>query len=245
MVRKALIIYMTNSPSGKLSGPAFDYKNLCSFLTSDLGGNWYQNEITSLENPERSQVIDAIFNMSRCDYAFVVFSGHGELEEDTDIQYLELMNCSIPVRELTVNCKKQTIIIDACRRFFTFREKLFHKKQNQFSLNKSNLQNTSTRDIFDNSLSKAEKGLTILYSAIENETALDTANGTAYISSLIESAQEWEMSYSNENIFSVKDAYKSADKYLHFYFETIQKPKINYEKRQRYYPFAIKNVVNK
>jgi hypothetical protein len=242
MVRKALIIYMTNSPSGKLGGPAFDYKNLCSFLTSDLGGNWYQNEITSLENPEKSQVIDEIFNMSRCDYALVVFSGHGELEEETDIQYIELMNCSIPIKELTVNCKRQTIIIDACRHFFSFRERLFNKKHHQFSLNKSNLKTVSTRDIFDNSLSKAEEGLTILYSASENETALDTDNGTAYISSLIESAQEWEISYGNENIFSVKDAHKNADKYLHFYFETIQKPKMNYEKRLRYFPFAVKNV---
>jgi hypothetical protein len=245
MNRKALIIYMTNSPSGKLGGPAFDHQNLCSFLTSDLGGNWNQNEITTLENPEKSRVIDEIFNMSRCDYAFVVFSGHGELEEDTDIQYLELMNCSIPIKELTVNCKKQTIIIDACRRFFTFREKLFHKKQNQLSLNKSNLVNTSTREIFDNSLAKAEKGLTILNSASDNETALDTDHGAAYISSLIESAQEWEASYGNENILSLKDANKSAAKYLHFYFETIQKPKMNYEKRLIYFPFAVRNVVKK
>ena len=245
MTRKALIIYMTNSPSGHLVGPSHDNVNLCSFLISNLGGTWYQEEITSLENPEKSQVMDEISNMSRCDYALVVFSGHGKLEKGNDTQYLELMNCSIPVKELTVNCKKQTIIIDSCRKYFSFREGELNRQLHQFSLDKSKLKSTSTREIFDDSLSKADKGLTILYSASENETALDTDNGTAYISSLIEAAQEWNNSYSNENILSVKDAHNNADKYLHFHFETIQKPKMSMEKRQIYFPFAVKHAVNK
>jgi hypothetical protein len=232
---------MTNSPSGKLGGPSIDNRNLRSFLTSDLGGIWYQDEIVSLENPDSSQVKEEILNMSRCDYAFVAFSGHGELDENTDTQYLELMNCSIPVRDLTVNCKRQTIIIDACRRFFSFRERKINKKLEQYYINKSKLMFSSSRDIFDESVSKAERGLTILYSASENETALDTDNGAAYISSLIETAQEWEITFSNENLISVKDVHKNATKYLNFYFETIQKPKMNMEKRQNYFPFAVKN----
>ena len=51
MNRKALIIYCTETNSGSLTGPRMDNKNIREYLKSDVGGQWYDNEIISLENP--------------------------------------------------------------------------------------------------------------------------------------------------------------------------------------------------
>jgi len=73
MKRRALIIYMTDSPSGRLYGPEYDYENIHDYLTSNLGGNWYNNEIIALENATKRQLKEAIFQIADSDYTFVVF----------------------------------------------------------------------------------------------------------------------------------------------------------------------------
>lgn len=240
MKRKALIIYMTNSPSGKLIGPIYDYNNMHGFLTSNLGGDWYDHEIDALENPTTIQVREIISQMNGCDYAFVVFSGHGEFEKDTKLQYVELMDGDISIRELIVKCKRQAIIIDACRGYFSKLEKL-REKNIYFSRSSESInRNISTRELFDNKLSKTEEGLTILYAASENQSALDTSIGAAYISSLLSAAEEWENSSNNLTELTLKSAHEKAVKYMNNNFVTTQVPVMNTEKRLRYYPFAVK-----
>jgi len=241
MIRKALIVYMTNSPSGELDGPACDYDNFCSFLTSSLGGEWYDNEIIPLENPTKKQLKDKILSMTGCDYAFTVFTGHGEFETDDKLQYIELMDGDVSIRELIVSCcKKQTIIIDACRGFFSMSQRLLEKAVS--SSMESYYQYTSTRELYDSFLKDAEEGLTVLYAASENQTALDTDHGAAYILSLIGAAEIWDEGSNRKSMLSLKEAHEKAIAYMKQKFpNTIQKPTMNGEKRLRYYPFAVKH----
>lgn len=51
MNRKALIIYCDDIESGFLSGPTVDNTNFRNYLTSYCRGDWYENEIKSLNNP--------------------------------------------------------------------------------------------------------------------------------------------------------------------------------------------------
>jgi hypothetical protein len=231
---------MTDSPSGKLEGPSQDNENLREFLTSRLGGDWYSNEIISLRNPTIKKVKDTVLTFNKYDYSFVVFTGHGELEEDEKIQYIELMDDEISIRELITDCPRQTIVIDACRGYFSKRQRLLEKSMNFSNGMESYGQNISTRQLFDDNLAKTEEGLTVLYAANENQSALDTNLGAAYISSLISSAQEWGRISNNETVLSLKAAHGKAVEYMREHFVTTQVPVMNHEKRLRYYPFAVK-----
>ena len=240
MKRRALIIYMTDSPSGKLADPVFDYSNMYNFLISNLGGNWYSNEILAIENPTKRQVKEAVFEMADSDYAFIVFSGHGEFEQDTKLQYIELMDDEVSINELKVKTRRQTIIIDACRGFFSMRERLLEKSK-VFSMASESLHHEiSTRELFDKKLANTEEGLTVLYAASENQTALDTDTGAAYISSLLEVAEKWGRFSNKMTELNIKDAHEKAIDYLYDNFVTNQIPVMNKEKRLRYYPFAVK-----
>jgi hypothetical protein len=240
MNRRALIIYMTDSPSGKLEGPIQDNENLREFLTSCLGGVWYSNEIISLKNPTIKKVRDTILTFSEYDYSFIVFTGHGELEKYEKDQYIELMDGEISVKELITDCPRQTIIIDACRGYFSKRQRLLEKSMNFSDSMESYRRNISTRQLFDDSLAKTEEGITVLYAANENQSALDTNLGAAYISSLIGSAQEWERASKNETVLSLKSVHGISVEYMRKHFVTRQVPVMNHEKRLRYYPFAVK-----
>jgi hypothetical protein len=212
---------MTDSPSGKLEGTSWDNENLREFLTSHLGGDWHENEIISLENPTIRKVKDTILTFNRYNYSFVVFTGHGELEEYEKIQYIELMDGVISINKLKTDCPRQTIIIDACRGYFSKRQRLLEKSMNFSNGMESYGQNISTRQLFDDNLTKTEEGLTVLYAANENQSAVASDYGSAYISSLIESAQEWEQTSKNETVLSLKAAHNNSIEYMNDHFVIV------------------------
>jgi len=168
------------------------------------------------------------------------FSGHGEFEKDTRLQYLELFDDEVSINELISNSKRQTIIIDSCRGFFSMREKLLEKSKVFSMASEAFYHEVSTRELFEKKLVKTEEGITVLYAASENQTSLDTDLGAAYISSLLSVAKKWEQSSNNTTELNLKDAHEKAIDYLHKNFVTNQIPTMNREKRLRYYPFAVK-----
>jgi hypothetical protein len=89
------------------------------------------------------------------------------------------------INKLKTGCPRQTIIIDACRGYFSKRQRLLEKSMNFSNSVESYGQNISTRQLFDDNLAKTEEGLTVLYATNENQSALDTNLGAAYISSLL------------------------------------------------------------
>ncbi len=240
MKRRALIIYCDDTESGKLSGPPFDNQHYRSFLTSNLGGRWEESEILSLRNPKAAEVLKAVREfLNGADYTFTIFTGHGFLNsDDNNIQYLEVLDSDISILTLKTLSKRQTLIIDACRGFFSPSEAIlkgFSEVYEHFTGDAY-----STRQIFNNAILRAEEGWTILYAASRNETALDTDNGAAYLLSLLRIAENWEDVDKRNNIIDLKVTHNYAKTYLAENFNTIQVPSMNREKRLRHFPFAVK-----
>lgn len=239
MTRKALIIYCDNTESGKLPGPKPDNTNLRSHLTSPLGGDWYDSEILSLNNPTKNQVLNAIRNMGVSDYSFVVFSGHGYINTaDNNKQYVELSDGDLSISSLVTSSNRQTIIIDACRGYYSPTTQLFSKGLSGTFENFSGRQ--STRELFDHHLSQCEEGLSIMYAASENQSASDSDKGGAYLFSVLKVCELWEGSNTENQKFSIKDAHTHGITYMNKNFETKQKPVMQAEKRMRYFPLAVK-----
>jgi hypothetical protein len=239
MTRKALIIYCDNTQSGKLSGPSHDFENYQNYLKSHLGGKWFDEEIIELHNPTRIDIALEIFtSMEGCDYTFIIFTGHGCINENNK-QCMEVADGDIMIKDIKTNAKRQTIIIDACRE----REILsnIEPEPRLFSEAMEILLNVaSTRAAFNNAVQKAPEGLTILYAASQNQSSVDTKYGAAYLISLIKVAENWRDSDNSNRILSLKEVHNLAIEYISENFETIQNPEMQLEKRHTYFPFAIK-----
>jgi hypothetical protein len=242
MKRRAIIIYCDHTVSGELYGPPFDNENYRSFLISNLGGAWDDDEILSLPNPSAALVLKEVKSfMSGADYTFIIFTGHGFLNTDErNRQYLEVADKNISILNLRTRARRQTLIIDACRGFYSpsteilrgLSEKFEHFIGDPFT----------TRETFERAVMRADEGLTILYAASRNQTALDTGNGAAYLLSLLKTAEFWERKDKKTNIIDLKVTHNFAKKYLANNFETLQVPSMNMEKRLRYFPFAVKTA---
>jgi hypothetical protein len=242
MIRRALIIYCNDTESGELDGPPHDNQNFCDYLTSSLGGKWHNEEIRSLQNPSSVQVSNAINRfLNGADYTFIIFTGHGYINlDDRKRQYLELSNGDIPISKLRTTAKRQTLIVDSCRGFFSPARKLtkaFEDVSEHFT------EKPNTRKIFDNAVLKAQEGWTVLYAASRNQTALDTEEGAAYLLSLLEVSENWVETNKKNNILPINVAHERAKTYLSENFDTIQVPSQNAEKRINHFPFAVKSTM--
>ena len=239
MNRKALIIYCTETDSGELAGPKMDNENIRKYLKSDVGGQWYDDEIISLENPTIGKVRRCIANeFDDADYSFIVFTGHGGIDETDGQDYLEVVDGDVSLSTLITDAPRQTLIIDACRGYFRripdSLQKSFSNVYEYFS------GHPNTRIIFDRAVSQAEEGLTVLYSASANQSSLDTNKGGAYLYSLLSICKEWEeIVKGKEGYLDLKNAHEIACEYLRDNFLTNQKPEMNMEKRKFYFPIAV------
>lgn len=240
MERKALIIYCTNTSSGTLNGPYKDNQNFIDYLKSDVGGQWYNEEIVSIQNPNKNDIIRIISNdFNNVDYSFIVFSGHGYISINDNLQYIEINNCDIPILELRTNAKRQTIIIDACRGYY---QPIHDSKQTRFSnLYEYATGHPNTRGIFEAAVEQADEGITVLFSADENQSSLDTDKGGAYLLSLLSVCKEWERKTNERNCYyPINYAHDEACLYIKKHFVTNQNPVMNQEKRRYYFPLAVK-----
>jgi len=241
--RRALIIYCDHTTSGELPGPPHDFESYNTYLQSKVGGEWRAGEILGLRNPHVAEVKYAVKTfMSRADYTFTIFTGHGYINEENKT-CLEVMDGEVMIKDLKpIDVTRQTIIVDACRekiipatvqaedRFFT---KAFE----------SSLGIGATRHLFDSLTLNAPGGLSILYAASENQSAADTEGGAAYLLSLLKVAENWRDANFSDMSLSIKQAHLLAIDYLEENFEeTIQTPKMLLDKRTTYFPFAVKNV---
>lgn len=239
MKRRALVIYCDNTESGELPGPAADNTNIREFLTSKLGGEWLPNEILSLNNPTIFGVRQAVRDfLSDCDYSFVVFSGHGFIDSHDQQQYVELIDGDIKISELVGNASRQTMIIDACRGFFTRAPQTGLMGIRAMSEKSSN--NRSTRLLFDSLVKQCEEGISILYSADVNQSATDSDKGGAYLYSLIEVCRNWGKTNGGDHVLDIKSAHNAAIPFMKDNFITNQNPVMKDEKRLKYYPLAVK-----
>jgi hypothetical protein len=97
--------------------------------------------------------------------------------------------------------------------------------------------------LFEKGILSADEGWTVLYAASKNQTAIDTSQGAAYLLTLFEIALLWAKNDKNYSFLSLKDVHTVAKTTILKYFVTTQIPTMNTEKRLRYYPFAVKQVL--
>ncbi len=241
MIRRALIIYCDNTHSGRLYGPVIDNKNLRSFLLNNIGGDWAPEEVLSIRNPTVLQVRTALKNhFINADYAFVVFSGHGFINtDDGNRQYIELYNDSISIQELYPRALRQTIIIDACRGFYSPIQIELQKAIEGIGDIYHFEGLPSTRYLFEREIMSRPAGVIVLYAASSNQSALDTNGGGAYILSLLKTAENWGNKIDRTRVLPLNVGHEVAIRYMENNFETIQTPVIKPE-REIYYPLAVK-----
>jgi hypothetical protein len=240
MIRRAIIVYCDKSPSGDLKGPYQDNIKYREFLQSSLGGHWFDTEISSLRNPTGIEVRRAIQTLFYgADYTFLIFSGHGCIERDSGTQYLEVADGDLSVLELRTNAIRQTLIIDACRGYFSFpvaTTKSFSESISGFT------GNMSTRDLFNKAVLAAESGWSILYSADVDQSASDSDDGGVYLFSLLTIAKLWKDDDREYTVLPLNFAHEIAKNYIPRHYKTIQNPVMEQERRKVYFPFAVKFI---
>ncbi len=242
MKRRALIIVCTDTGGDILYGPIADGRNAVNLLTSRLGGHWISNEeIKVLHNPTIREVRISVRSfLAKADYSFVLFSGHGFIDpQENNDQFLELLDYNISIRELVTRVKRQTIIIDACRGKYSPIAEEITKGLGEIGDVLTGDPYT-TRQIFDRAVLSCEEGISVLYSASQNESAIDSPSGGAYFYSLMKTCERWGLSPNNQSILNLREAHELSISYMHQRFITTQNPTMNSQKRYYYFPLAVK-----
>lgn len=115
MIKRLAIIIESSNVKGQqyLPGARIDAGNWRSFLMSDLGGAWRENDaIVPLSKPKSTDVQNLLNTCKDC-YVFLVFSGHGFMEYNYSSRRYETKIC--------LNDNEQAVLLDAIspRRFGT------------------------------------------------------------------------------------------------------------------------------
>lgn len=243
MKRRALIIYCDNTHSGSIPGTIVDELQYRNFLTSNLGGEWYDKEIISLRNPDSKTVRTVIKNfLSIADYSFIVFAGHGYINTSLAVptQFIELADIDISILDLKTKAKQQTIIIDACRNRRAVSRLRLNTRSKRISENLIG-DPYSTRKLFEKELRKCGTGISILYAAEPGQFAIDSNVGGAFSYSLIRSCLLWEQKKGNFNVFNLREAITYTQLLIKKLFLTDQNPCMQANRSgSQYFPLAVK-----
>ncbi len=247
MTRKALLIANPGEIGAEnyCEGVNKDMDNYKTFLTSPLGGLWYTNEVDILHKPNKATVREAIQKLKGYDYSKIIFSGHGVYSSIHKSTILELNKSeSIDSVELRNGSKKQTVILDCCRKvekiiIHEFVERLMKAAAI------TQLSPSECRRYYDSRIEECDIGLIVMYACSINETAGDdSSKGGYYSHSLISSATKWADSDSKDisktiYYFSAIMAHDAASSNVQSLSGGRQKPVIEKPRSGPYFPFAI------
>jgi len=185
-----LIIGCSGSGNSYLPGVKNDVKSIKNFLTSPYGGCWDESEIVISYNETIDKIkkkIELLRN-ENLDYAFVVFSGHGDFDSNKNERRLWIDEENYLYESDILNIsksKKQLTIIDACAGMEEVQE--FHTvvmEAMEFTLVEY------YRKMFEEYLLKCPEQEIILYSSKKGEYSTDTSRGGLFIQSLLDTAKE-------------------------------------------------------
>jgi hypothetical protein len=184
MKRKAIFI----GNSDGLPGLKNDFINFIVFLKSDIGGHWLDNEIEEpIMNPYKVGLIKKIESLKKenIDFAFVVFSGHGEYKRGTVLA----INKTEEISEFDLYhiASRQISIFDCCRGLSPnlMENALMNKARLQYF---SDSASYSLRQKYDSRIMQTPEQQVVLYACSIGEYAHDFGDGAIYIKSLLESA---------------------------------------------------------
>lgn len=248
MKRQALIISNPGEAGAQnyCNGVAIDVENYKSFLTSPLGGGWYQNEIIHLNRPTTIEMKNSISTLSLIDYSLIIFCGHGYFSSAKDATILELKKGEeFNSNDFRQGSIKKTIILDCCRQVVSdiLTEKAMLTK---FARADTNLNIAKSRVHYESEINACPKGIVFGYACSKNERAGDShTRGGYYSYSLMKSAFNWYESNKVDPLdiystLSIVSAHNEAIKNVRVLSGNIQNPDIEKPKSEPYFPFAIK-----
>lgn len=237
MINRYAIIIESSNVKGlrDLPGARTDAANWRSFLKSELGGAWRDEEICVLNKPERDKISASLYQYSGA-YVFLAFSGHG-FEQFSYVRGKYVTKVCLNDNEQAVDIdtispkRLGTAIFDCCRgideesqnpvsvaneSFFSNRS-LPLTKQAGAEVIKRLKRRQSIRELFLKEIANNQQ-LTALrmYSCSRGEEAEDfegVANaGGYYTTFLLRAAKEWEKRLNTFccGVYSTKQAHDFA-----------------------------------
>lgn len=222
-----------------------DVANYRSFLLSSIGGLWRESEIEGLNRPSVTQVRQAISSLRNLDYSLIIFTGHGYHDTRLDSTMLELRSGHLlDSSELREGSKKQTLILDCCRKKYPVKPTLMMDSARM--LKKAAVINPSDcRKYYNSRINECGDGLIVIHSCNIDELSGDDATRGGYYSyALLEESRKWAEDSDTDTsrsvgFLSLPMAHKSALPRVRSISGTRQSPQIEKPRTGPYFPFCI------
>jgi hypothetical protein len=245
MIKRKALIIGNPGEQGKenyCNGVNHDLDNYRDFLLSPFGGYWYPTEVNTLLKPSTTTVRNALFEIQKCDYSMIIFSGHGIYSKISNSTLLELNYTDVfDSVNLRKGAEKHTLILDCCRMVDKelFEEMTIIAKALE---SRAMINPMKFRERFDREIENCSNGIVAMYACAINEKAGDDSQrGGYYSSNLISNAREYCNSSLNfSEILSVVQAHDMTIKSVVEKSNNQQHPQIDKQRSGPYFPFAIK-----
>jgi hypothetical protein len=188
MDKVALLIGHPGSPEEYIPGVKKDIESYKNFLLSPYGGEWIENEIAEIYEKDVNfvrKVIDKVRQLN-VEFAFVVFSGHGDFSTRKSERRLYLGDEYIYESDLRNLARKQIIIIDSCA---GIEEEVLIEKAIMESVVTATIEKDYRR-IYEMYIESCPDQEILLYSSSKGEYSEDIGIGGLYTVSLLETIYE-------------------------------------------------------
>jgi hypothetical protein len=114
--RSAVLLNCPGNGTNFLNGVATDIESYEKHLLSDMGGNWYKNEISTITSPTRTGLINRLNLEREKDILYIFFCGHGYYAKPSNQQMLCLArNEEIDAAVLLGYGRRVFLVTDSCQ----------------------------------------------------------------------------------------------------------------------------------
>ncbi|MEA3522766.1 MAG: caspase family protein [Campylobacterota bacterium] len=238
MKKRALIIGNAGNEDEFLLGVSKDVNNYKRFLLSNIGGNWYESEI-SISLDETKKEVEAKIRQvknEKNDFIFIVFTGHGSYSRLKQCRKLYINYDYIYESDLLHSSNKQITIIDTCAGI----EDDLLLEINMESYTADSIRKNASIDnriVYENDIRQCLRQQNILYACDIDETSADTSKGGLFSYHLIETAKNNKF----EQILDTQKAYIKTDYLVQSDPRTKQNPQyFNSCRSYKRLPFSVK-----
>jgi hypothetical protein len=243
ITRRAILI---GAPSVKpeLPGVTIDVEDIRKFLCSNKGGAWRQNEVLTLLDPTKMEILKAIREAENIDYVFITCSGHGEHQIGASslggqtVMYLNEKE-TISIESVNPKNKRHLVVVDVCRNLVKITAKLTKALEESLSFKLDSARYVDYRRAFDDAVVNTSEGRIVAYSCDINQSAGDDGNGGVFTQALLDSPTRFSKRANNSyGIVDINQAFEIA-KLETYRVNAPQNPVLNAGRRREFFPFAI------
>ncbi|MGB7283336.1 MAG: caspase family protein, partial [Candidatus Acidiferrum sp.] len=226
------------------AGVSKDVASYHSFLLSPIGGLWQDSEITRMDRPTKFDLKLKLFDFTYCDYALVIFAGHGFHSVQDNSTFIELRTGhDFDSKDLRLKVK-QTLILDCCRQRVAL---LTEDRALREKLAKAGpvLHPDDCRKYYDERITSCADELVVMYACSVGQSAADDSRtGGVYSSNLLDASKGWTResnidTNSKYSILSVVSAHEKAVSLVERSRGGRQTPHIEKPRIDPYFPFCI------